>query len=138
MSRVIFMAPTTQDSATATTYYGQGHQADLSDEAFVRRLIADGKAALMGAAIRAPSVGPIGTTTATVNWTVDQPCTGMVVNYGTTTGYGSNQNATPASGSGAIVANLSGLTTATLYHYRIQVTCGGYTTLTADATFTTS
>jgi len=137
MSQVVFNAPS-QDSVTATTYYGVGHQANLTDEAFVRRLLADGKAALMGTAIRAPSVGPIAATTATINWTVDQPCTGMVVNYGTTTAYGSNQNATPASGSGAIVANLTGLTTATLYHYRIQVTCGGYTTLTPDATFTTA
>ena len=137
MSQVVFNAPS-QDSVTPTTYYGVGHQANLTDEAFVRRLMADGKAALMGANIRQQSVTPIAATTATVNWTVDQACTGMVVNYGTTTGYGSNQNATPASGTGAIVANLTGLTTATLYHYRISVTCGGYTTLTPDATFTTA
>lgn len=137
MSRVVFNAPS-QDSVTATTYYGVGHQADLTDEAFVRRLIADGKAALMGTAVRGQSVGPIAATTASVNWTVDQACTGMKVDYGTTTAYGSSQAATPASGSGAIVANLTGLTTATLYHYRISVTCGGYTTLTPDATFTTA
>jgi len=138
MSRVVFLAPTTQDSATATTFYGKDHQADLTDEAFVRRLQAEGKAALMGAAIRAPYMGAIGTTTAVINWTVDQACTGMKVDYGTTIAYGSSQAATPASGSGAVAANLTGLTTATLYHYRISVTCGGYTTLSPDATFTTS
>jgi len=137
VSRVVFNAPS-QDSVTATTYYGKGHQADIADEAFVASLVASGKAALMGAAIRSISVTPIAATTATVNWVVDQPCTGMVVNYGTSTSYGSNQAATPASGSGAIVANLTGLTTATLYHYRISVTVGTYTTLTPDRTFTTA
>ena len=137
MSRVVFNAPS-QDPVTPTTYYGAGHQADIADEAFVASLISSGKAALMGAPIRGVYASPIGTTTATINWTVDQPCTGMVVNYGTTTGYGSNQAATPASGSGAIVANLTGLTTGTLYHYRVSVTVGTYTTLTADRTFTTA
>jgi len=137
VSNVIFMAPA-QDSVTATTYYGKNHQANLTDEAFVRALIASGKAALQGSDVRQIRVTPIAATTATINWTVDQPCTGMVVNYGTTTAYGSNQAATPASGSGAIVANLTGLTTATLYHYRISVTVGCYTTLTPDATFTTA
>jgi len=137
MSRVVFNAPS-QDSVTATTYYGKGHQADITDEAFVQSLIASGKAALMGASIRGISVAPIAATTATVNWVVDQACTGMVVNYGTTTAYGSNQAATPASGSGAIVANLTGLTTATTYHYRISVTVGSFVTLTPDLTFRTA
>jgi hypothetical protein len=110
----------------------------IADENFVQSLLASGKASLQGASIRGIYVAPIGTTTASVNWTVDQTCTGMVVNYGTTTAYGSNQNATPASGSGAIVANLTGLTTGTLYHYRISVTSGGFTTLTPDRTFTTA
>jgi len=137
VSSVIFVAPC-QDSVTATTMYGAGHQANLSDEAFVQSLLATGKASLLGAAIRGIFVAPIATTTATVNWIVDQACTGMVVNYGTTTAYGSNQAATPASGSGAIVASLTGLTTGTLYHYRISVTVGTYTTLTPDATFRTA
>jgi hypothetical protein len=137
MSRVIFTA-LAQDSAVATTYYGAGHQADLADEAYVARLVAEGKAALMGAAIRAAHVGPIADTTAAISWTVDQPCTDMKVDYGPTAAYGSSQAATPASGSGAIVASLTGLVTATLYHYRISVTCGGFTTLSADGTFTTA
>jgi len=136
MSRVIFTAPS-QDSVTSTTIHGPGHQADITDEAYVQSLLASGKASLMGAAIRGIFVSALGTTTATIAWTVDAACTGMVVNYGTTTAYGSNQNATPASGTGAIVANLTGLTTGTTYHYRISVTSGGYTTLTPDLTFRT-
>jgi hypothetical protein len=136
MSNVIFLADA-QDASTSTTFYGKDHQANIADESFVRSLIASGKAALMGATIRNISVAPIATTTATVNWIVDQACTGMVVNYGTSTAYGSNQAATPASGSGAIVANLTALTTGTTYHYRISVTVGTYTTLTPDLTFRT-
>ena len=137
MSNVIFLADA-QDSVTPTTFYGKDNQANITDEAFVAQLIASGKAAMLGARIRGIFVAPIATTTATVNWIVDVACTGMTVNYGTTTAYGSNQAATPASGSGAIVANLTSLTTGTLYHYRISVTVGTYTTLTQDFTFRTA
>jgi len=137
VSDVIFLADA-QDSVTPTTYYGKDHQATLSDENFVRSLIRQGKAALMGSSIRQQRVTPIAATTATVNWTVDQACTAMSVDFGTTTAYGTNQVATPAAGSGAIVANLTGLVTATLYHYRINVTCGTAVTRSVDATFTTS
>jgi hypothetical protein len=137
MSTIQFLA-NVPDAVTPTTIYGKGHQMNMTDEVLVASLNNQGKVALMGASIRRVSVTPIGTTTATVNWTVDQPCTGMLVNYGTTTAYGSTQNATPAAGSGDIVANLIGLTTATLYHYRISVTVGTATTLTADGTFTTA
>jgi len=137
MSNIIFLAPSV-DSVTPTTIHGAGHTASITDETYVASLINDGKAAMQGARIRGAFVAPIAATTATVNWTVDQACTGMVVNYGTTTAYGSNQAATPASGSGAIVANLTGLTTATLYHYRISVTVGSYVSMTPDRTFTTA
>lgn len=137
MSDVVFLA-NAQDSVTPTTYYGKDHQATLTDESFVRSLIRQGKAALLGASIRGQRVAPIATTTATINWIVDQTCSAMSVDFGTTTAYGTNVAATPASGSGAIVANLTGLVTATLYHYRINVTSGTAVTRTADATFTTS
>jgi len=110
----------------------------LADEAAVLAFTLQGKAALRGTAIRQPRASPIGTTTATINWTVDQACTAMKVDYGTTTAYGSSQAATPAAGSGAIVANLTGLTTATTYHYRVSVTCNGAVTMTTDQTFRTS
>jgi len=137
MSDVIFLAET-QDASTATTIYGKGHQMSLADEAAVLAFTLQGKAALRGTAIRQPRASPIGTTTATINWTVDQACTAMKVDYGTTTAYGSSQAATPAAGSGAIVANLTGLTTATTYHYRVSVTCNGAVTMTTDQTFRTS
>jgi hypothetical protein len=137
MSSVIFLA-SVQDPTTPTLIHGVGDQATVADENAVRALLRDGKLSLAGATVRGQSVTPIAATTATVNWTVDQPCTAMAVNYGTTTAYGSNQAATPASGSGAIVANLTGLTTGTLYHYRITVTVGTAVTLSQDATFTTA
>lgn len=137
MSRVVFNAPS-QDSLTTTTYHGVGHQADITDEAYVRQLQAEGKAALMGAAIRNARVISRAATTAQLGFTVDQPCTGMKADYGTTTAVSSSQAATPATGSGDVVVNLTGLTTATLYYYRFSVTVGTYTTLTPTASFTTA
>jgi hypothetical protein len=127
-----------QDAVTPTTYYGAGHQADVANEALVASLIGDGKAALMGAGIRNVRMISRAATTAQLGFTVDVPCTAMAANYGTTTAYGTNQAATPAAGVGDVVVNLTGLTTATLYHYRITVTVGTYVTLTADFTFTTA
>jgi len=137
MSNIVFLAPAV-DSVTATTIHGAGHAASITDEQYVASLINDGKAAYQGARIRGIFVAPIAATTATVNWTVDQACTAMAVNYGTTTAYGSTQAATPASGTGAITAALTALTTGTLYHYRITVTVGTFVSNTADRTFTTA
>lgn len=131
------MAPV-QDASAPTTVYGAGHQADVADEALVLNLIGSGRAALMGATIRNVRVISRAATTAQLGFTVDQPCTAMAANYGTSTAYGSNQAATPAAGVGDVVVNLTGLTTATLYHYRITVTVGTYVTLTGDLTFTTA
>jgi hypothetical protein len=137
VSRIVYTAPV-QDAATPTTVYGAGHQADVADEALVASLVRDGKASLMGATIRNVRVITRAATTAQLGFTVDQPCTAMGANYGTTTAYGSSQAATPAAGVGDVVVNLAGLTTATLYHYRITVTVGTYVTLTGDLTFTTA
>ena len=60
--------------------------------------------------------------------------------YGTTTGYGtSTSSAGAGSGSGAVSvsATLSGLTTGTVYHFRLVATNAGGTTNGGDATFTT-
>jgi hypothetical protein len=137
VSRVIFLADT-PDAVTPTTIYGKDHQMDLADETVVLALRTAGKAALVGAAIRQPRPTVIGTTTATIGWTVDQACTAMKVDFGTTTAYGSSQAATPAAGTGDIVANLTGLTTATTYHYRVSVTVGTAVTLSPDLTFRTN
>jgi hypothetical protein len=136
MSRVIFLADA-KDSVTATTVYGKDHQADLTDEAFVRLLINQGKAALMGADMRQVRTTAIATTTATIAWTVDQTVTSTRVEYGLTTAYGTNVNGSPLTGGGPVTANLVSLTTATLYHYRIQTVQGGVTTYSPDFIFTT-
>jgi len=138
MSSIVFNAGPVVDPVTPATVYGKGHAGSFTDEAFVLSLIMSGKAAYQGATIRRPRLTAIAATTATISFTVDQPCTAMAANYGTTSAYGSNQAATPASGSGDIVVNLTGLTTATLYHYRITVTVGTFVTLTGDLTFTTA
>jgi hypothetical protein len=137
VSRVIFLADV-KDAVTPTTIYGKDHQLDLADEALVMALSNQGKVALMGAAIRLIRVTAVGTTTATIAWTVDQIVTSTRVDYGLTTSYGSTQNGTPLTGGGAVTANLATLTTATLYHYRIVTVQGGFTTYSADLTFTTS
>jgi hypothetical protein len=137
MSNIVFLAPSV-DSVTPTTIHGAGHAASITDEAYVASLINDGKASLQGARIRGIYVAPIAATTATVNWTVDQSCTAMKVDYGTTSGYGSSVAATPAAGQGAVTAALATLTTGTLYHYRITVTYGAFTTSTPDLTFRTA
>jgi hypothetical protein len=137
VSRIIFLAAQ-KDAVTATTIYGKDHQVDLTDEVLVRLWNNQGKVALMGADPRQVRVSPIGTTTATVNWIVDQTVTSTRVEYGLTTSYGTNVNGSPLTGGGAVTANLTGLTTATLYHYRIQTVQGGFTSYSPDLTFTTA
>jgi hypothetical protein len=85
--------------------------------------------------ISAISVTGITTTGATINFTV-QPAGTNQVEYGTTLAYGSLN--TEGGGSGAMTKPLTGLTTGTLYHYRIRATANGITTYTTDRTFTTS
>lgn len=137
MSDVVFLA-TVADVSTPTTVYGKDHQAAITDEAQVAAWIKEGKVALRGPGPRKPRVSALGTTTATVTWEVDQPCTSTRVEYGTTTAYGTNQAGSPATGGGTVSANLTGLTTATTYHYRIQVVSPSGTSYTADLTFTTN
>jgi len=136
MSNIVFLAPAV-DSVTATTVHGAGHAASITDEAYVASLIASGKAAYQGAGIRGIYVAPIATTTATVNWVVDSACTAMKVEYGTTTALGSSTNATPTAGSGAVVCNLTSLTTGTTYYYRVSVTQGSYVSNSPTFTFRT-
>jgi hypothetical protein len=85
--------------------------------------------------ITAISVSGITVSGATINFTL-APNSLNWVDYGTTLAYGS-QN-TQGSGVGAQSKPLSGLTTGTLYHYRIAAVANGITTYSADGTFTTS
>jgi len=69
VSNVIFTATVSvPDPVTGTTFYGKHHQANLTDEAFVRSLISEGKAALLGATIRRPRVTAVAASTATTEF----------------------------------------------------------------------
>jgi uncharacterized protein (TIGR02145 family) len=90
------------------------------------------------------AITALGTTTATVNGTVNANgfSTDVIFEYGTTTAYGSSKSATPATVTGstgtAVSAALTGLATNTLYHYRVSATnCGG-TVTGNDNTFRTA
>jgi len=85
--------------------------------------------------ISAISVTAITTTGATINYTLAPSSTNQV-EYGLTLAYGLVN--VEGSGSGAQAKPLTGLTTATLYHYRIRATANGLTTYSTDRTFTTS
>lgn len=88
----------------------------------------------------ASHVGPSG---ATVSGTVNPngAATSYHFEYGTTTGYGSNTPATSA-GSGtspmSVSANLTGLSSGTLYHYRLVAVSSSGTSNGGDNTFTTT
>lgn len=84
----------------------------------------------------------VGETTATLNGTVNPngAATTCHFEYGTTTGYGTN---TPNQDKGAgttqvaVTADLTGLATSTLYHYRLVCSNATGASNGADATFTT-
>ena len=137
MSNIVFLAPVPDPSVT-TTVYGRGHTGAFTDEVWIRGLMAEGKASYQGTPPRNPRVTALAATTATITWEVDGTCTSTRVESGTTTAYGTNTNGSPLTGNGTVSANLTGLTTATLYHYRIQVVTAAGTTYTVDRTFTTS
>lgn len=74
-------------------------------------------------------------TTAELTWTTDQSAN-SVINYGTTTAYGSSS--TSSSMVRAHDVTISSLTASTTYHYQICSTDGtGLMSCTADSTFTT-
>ena len=137
MSNIVFNAPV-PDPITPTTVYGKGHSGAFTDEAWVRGLLAEGKAAYQGTPPRNPRVTALGTTTATITWEVDGPCTSTRVESGTTTAYGTNTAGSPATGNGTVSANLTGLTTATNYNYRIQVVTPAGTSYSVNFTFRTN
>jgi hypothetical protein len=123
------------------TWSGQG------GEAFGGELLGCGSAEVTIQAYVEPTAPPtipapaisnvsvtIGATSATIAWSTDVATAGLV-NYGTTSGYGST--ATTSEGTSHSVS-LSGLSSSTAYHYQIQVTGTGGTTSTTDNTFTTS
>lgn len=137
MSNIVFLAPVV-DPSTGTTVYGKNHSAAFTDETWIRGLVAEGKAAYQGTPPRNPRVTALGTTTATITWEVDGVVTSSRVESGTTTAYGTNTAGSPATGGGTVSANLTGLTTATTYNYRIQVVSPAGTTYSTNYTFRTN
>lgn len=137
MSDIVFLAPV-RDPDTPTTVYGAGHSGPFTDEAQVAAWQRQGRIGYLGAVSRIPRTTALGTTTATVAWTVDAPCTSTEVEYGTDTDYGASVAGDPATGAGPVTAGLTGLTAATPYHYRIKTVTGDYTSYSVDRTFTTA
>jgi phosphodiesterase/alkaline phosphatase D-like protein len=75
-------------------------------------------------------------TSATVTWNTNEPANGQV-EYGLTAGYGSLSTLVTALTAGHSIG-LSGLTSATMYHYRIRTRdASGNLALSSDLTFTT-
>ena len=108
----------------------------IDDYAYSLRLTAGGGSP-SGPVISAISVTGITTTGATVAWTTDVPATSQV-EYGTTTSYGT---LTPLD-SNLLIAHsvaLNGLSTGTLYHYRVHSkNSSGVESISSDAAFSTN
>ncbi len=89
------------------------------------------------------AAGSVGTTTATLNGTVNAKGNSTTVNfeYGETTAYGTTVTAdqSPITGSAdtAVSRLITGLTSGVTYHYRVVAANDGGTTQGADMTFTT-
>ena len=94
-------------------------------------------------AVTTGAAGEVGTTSAKVACSVDPNglASSWLVEYGTTSGYGTQTGAQAAgSGTSAEVhaTTLTGLRVATTYHYRCVATSAAGTTRGGDATFTTA
>lgn len=85
------------------------------------------------------SSGTPGATSATITWTTDLPSTSRV-DWGTTTAYaGASSPVFNPSYVTSHSVTITGLTTATLYHFRVASAPGGsVATFSSDQTFTTA
>jgi hypothetical protein len=84
------------------------------------------------------SVSAVGTSTATISWTTDEPTTGNV-SYGTDNTYGASttMESTASTTHSAVID--SGLSASGTYHYQITATdAAGNSSTSTDATFDTS
>ena len=84
------------------------------------------------------SVSALGTTTASITFTLDSlPTVAARVNYGTTQAV-SSSTAAGSAAAGTQTINLSGLTTKTLYYFQVSATNATGQTLTGLMQFTTT
>ena len=126
----------TPDGGAVVT--GQSQNGSNYDYATVRY----GTAATAPSVASSPTTG-ITTASATISGTVNPngTTTSAQFEYGTTISYGSTASVTisPSNGTSAqnVSANLSSLTSGTLYHYRLTATNAAGTSSTSDGTFTT-
>jgi len=137
--QVLLLAPVAQIPGYSGSVFGPGHSVSVVDEAFTSGLVSSGKASWIACPARQILVTALGTTTATISFTVDQYSLVVRVVYGIAD-FASTQNATPASGSGAFVANLTGLTTGTTYQYQVATwdSAGNNPAYTDTRTFRTN
>lgn len=138
MSDIRFVAEV-GDPSVSTTVYGKGHQtATITDESQITVWRNQGKVALLGAPPRNVGVTAVGTTTATITYTVDGATTSNGVDYGTTTAYGSSAAGSPAGGAGVCTVSLTSLTSGTTYHFRVKTVNASGSVFTPDLTFRTN
>jgi Bacterial Ig domain/IPT/TIG domain/Purple acid Phosphatase, N-terminal domain/Immunoglobulin I-set domain len=109
----------------------------IDTNAYSLRLTPSGGTGGGGPVISSVSVGSITTTAATVTWTTDVAATSQV-EYGTTTSYGT-LTAVDANLLTSHVMPLTGLSTNTLYHYRVHSkNASGIESISGDFAFQTS
>ncbi len=109
----------------------------INTNAYTLRLTTSGGTGGSGPVISSVSVSSITTSSANVTWTTDVAATSQV-EYGTSTAYGSlttlDSNLVTSHS-----VSLAGLTTNTLYHYRVHSkNSSGIETISGDAVFQTS
>lgn len=75
----------------------------------------------------------VGSATAVITWNTNIDSSG-VLSYGTTSGYGSSKDTSQGTSHSVSISSLSASTT---YHYKIENSSAGGTTVTTDNTFTT-
>lgn len=84
------------------------------------------------------AVSAVGTSTATITWTTDEPTTGNV-SYGTDTSYGASTTVESTASTTHSAVIDTGLNASTTYHYQITATDeAGNSTTSTDATFETT
>ena len=128
----IYIAFLFQSSESISNYWGA-----IVDNISLRKVAASSFTAVTN------SPTNITSNSVTLNGTVnpDNLSTDVKFEYGTTTAYGSQITAAPGNISGTsdvnVSANLTGLQSNTIYHYRVNASNSGGTITGADLTFTT-